>query len=295
MPIFYNKYLKIGGSCFFYKAWFDKGVRFIMDLIDNQGNFFSFNQFLQRTLVTTNFIQYQGVIECIKKLLRDTDGNLNSGVQGPIIPKVCSTLLKQKKGSQNIYNILNQNKDTPSGKTKWNQLYHIEEESWEYIFQAPFQITKCTKLRWFQTSINHRILVTNKFLHQIHIIDNSNCTFCGNCEETISHLFWSCSKTQLFLQDLAKRFKEMNIQLNLNEINFILGLYPKTTSETIQFLMLIAKYYINMCRCTQKPLNFIGYKINVQSLYQSHKEIALNNNDIQNFLKAWNPFQQLIG
>ena len=87
----------------------------------------------------------------------------------------------------------------------------------------------------------------------------------------------------------------MDVQLDLNEISFILGLYPKSTSEILQLLMLIAKYYINMCRCTNKPLNFMGYKVNVQSLYQSHKEIALNNNEIQKILHAWSPFQKLIG
>ena len=266
-----------------------------MDLIDNQGKFYNFHSFIEKTSVNTNFIQYQGVIECIKKVLRDANGDLRSDVQGPIIPKFISTLLKQNKGSQNIYNILNKNKETPSGKIKWNQLYNINEESWEYIFQAPFQISQCTKLRWFQVTINHRVLATNKFLYQINIKDSSKCTFCGAFEETISHLFWSCTKTQHFLRDLVKRFEEMDVQLDLNEISFILGLYPKSTSEILQLLMLIAKYYINMCRCTNKPLNFMGYKVNVQSLYQSHKEIALNNNEIQNFLHAWSPFQKLIG
>ena len=73
-------------------------------------------------------------------------------------------ILKQKKGSQNIYIILNKNKDEPTGKCKWNEIYIIDEKSWEYIFQAPFMITKCTKLRWLQTTINHRILTTNKLL-----------------------------------------------------------------------------------------------------------------------------------
>ena len=55
---------------------------------------------------------------------------------------------------------------------KWNRLYHIGEKSWEYIFTAPFKITKCTKLRWFQTCINHKILVTHKFLYQLNTIDS---------------------------------------------------------------------------------------------------------------------------
>ena len=81
---------------------------------------------------------------------------------GPILPKAIKSILKQKKGSQNIYIVLNKNNDAPSGKNRWNHLYNIDEKSWEYIFLAPFKLTKCKKLRWFQTCINHKILVTNK-------------------------------------------------------------------------------------------------------------------------------------
>ena len=65
----------------------------------------------------------------------------------PIIPKVMYIILQQKKGSQTIYTILNQNKDEPTGKYKWNEIDTTDEKFWEYIFQAPFMITKCTKLR----------------------------------------------------------------------------------------------------------------------------------------------------
>ena len=48
-----------------------------------------------------------------------------------------------------------------------------------YIFMAPFKIIKCTKLRWFQTGIHYKILVTNKFLYQLKTIDSHNCSFCS--------------------------------------------------------------------------------------------------------------------
>ena len=186
---------------------------------------------------------------------------------GPIIPKVMYIILKHKKGSQNIYTILNQNKDEPTGKCKWNEIYTIDEKSWEYIFQAPFMITKCTKLRWFQTTINHRLLKTNKLLFQMNLIDSPKCSFCGNDDETIGHLLWKCSKTQSFIQEMVRRFQDMSITLNLDEKTFILGSFPKTTSFVIQFLMLVAKYYINMNRSAHKHLNFLEYKINVHSLF----------------------------
>lgn len=109
-------------------------------------------------------------------------------MQGLITPKLISTLLKQNKGSYSINNILKTKKKT-SGKNKWNQLYSINEESWEYICQATFQISKCTKLRWLQMTGNHRKLITNNFLYHIIVKDSSKCKFCGAFEKTIPHLF----------------------------------------------------------------------------------------------------------
>ena len=75
------------------------------------------------------------------------------------------------------------------------------------IFMAPFKITKCSKLRCFQTCINHKIFVTNNFLYQINTVDSPNCYFCSTNEETIAHLFW---KTQHLV---TEKFQEMSIHL----------------------------------------------------------------------------------
>ena len=195
--------------------------------MDNQGNFLDLKAFNQSTSINTNFLQYQGVIECLKKLLKNKETHIDSNMIGPIVPKLVHTILKQRKGSHNIYEVLNQNTEEPTGKIKWNQLYHLNENAWEHIFLAPFKLTKCTKLRWFQTCINHRILVTNKFLFQIKVIDSPKCSFCGDTEETIDHVLWNCLKTKRFLQELTERFQEMRISLNLNEVTFILGNFPQ--------------------------------------------------------------------
>lgn len=293
-PLFYNTNLTVGGKSFFYKSWFDKGIGYIRDLIDNEGNFLEFKVFVQNTAIHTNFLQYQGVIDCLKKFLKKKGGYIKNNMFGPIIPKLIYTISKQKKGSQNIYNILNQNKDDPTGKIKWNQIYHIEEKSWQYIFEAPFKITRCTKLRWFQTTINHRIFTTNKLLFQMNLKDSPKCFFCGNNNETLEHLFWKCPKTQLFIQDMKRKFHELSITLNLDEETFILGNFPKTISNIIQFLMLVARYYIGMNRSTNRPLNFLEYRINVQSLFLSLREMAVQNNELMEFLQAWRPFKDLL-
>ena len=49
-----------------------------------------------------------------------------------------------------------------------------------------------------------------------------------------------------------------------------------------------------MSKGTIKRLTFLEYKINVQSLFQGHKEIALQNNKLQIFVDAWAPFKNLF-
>ena len=41
-----------------------------------------------------------------------------------------------------MYNILNQNKDVPTGKITWNKVYNITDEDWDHINLFPFNITK---------------------------------------------------------------------------------------------------------------------------------------------------------
>ena len=106
--------------------------------------------------------------------------------------------------------------------------------------------------------------------------------------------FWKCSKTQQFLKEVTEKIQEMNISLILNENNFILGNFPPNTSNSLQILMLVARYYINMYRGAHKHLTFLEYKINVQSLFTGLREIAIQRNELQNFLDAWAPFKNLL-
>ena len=145
--------------------------------------------------VQSYFIQFTGVIACITKFMKENRVKIEKK-PGPIFPSLIEVIQKQKKGSQNIYLILNKNDDIPTGKIKWNQIYEIPDQSWVYIYKSPYQLTKCTKLRWFQTSINHRILPTNHLLNKMNISDDPKCTFCGEENETISHLLWNCLHTK---------------------------------------------------------------------------------------------------
>ena len=66
-----------------------------------------------------------------------------------------------------MYQILDQNKDTLTGKLTWNKAYNIINIDWAKIYLFPFEKTTYSAVRGFQISINHKIMVTNEILHNM--------------------------------------------------------------------------------------------------------------------------------
>ena len=164
-PLWLNNKVKVGGSSIFYKHWFKKGIIFIHDLLDSNGQFFSLN-YIQNTLgIKTNFIEYQGLINSIISS-RDNLGILQQGhnITRPNRPIEIKILMWDKKGGQLFYKILTDNTTSPSSQTKWqNELLLLDPLPWKKIYNIPYKVTKDPTLRWFQYRLTHRILSTNTF------------------------------------------------------------------------------------------------------------------------------------
>ena len=60
-----------------------------------------------------------------------------------------------------MYNELNKNYDEPTSKRRWNEKCNFSDQEWKKIYDYPFSIIRYPAIKWFQTSINHTILVTN--------------------------------------------------------------------------------------------------------------------------------------
>ena len=149
-------------------------------------------------------------------------------------------------------------------------------------------------IQWFQTSINHNILVTNSLLFKIKLKNNTFCYYCHQREETITHLFWQCDKIQQFLKELIQWLKSENIQCDISEEYFILGLMKNNISEILRFIKLLAKYYIYITRCNQQILLLDVYKRKLRLMFKIYMDIFISNNKLVEFLEDWRPYQELI-
>lgn len=292
-PLFYNRNITVGGICTFYQTWHKKGLVFLNDLIKENCHFYTHQEVIGKIGISINLLQYQGLVSSVKAYLKKIKVTLSHKEKEPFIPSHIQPFLVQQTGAQTLYNILNKNNAIPTSKLAWNEKYDIQEEEWKSIFEFPFKITKYPAIQWFQTCINHNILVTNSLLFKMKLKADPLCYYCHQQKETITHLFWSCSIVQQFITNLQGWLDSFNINSDISEKSFIFGV-EKSISKTLNSIVLYAKYYIYITRCNQQILHLDVYKKKLLQFYKIHMEIYLSNNKLEEFYEDWKPFQSLI-
>ena len=80
--ICYNSLISIDHRPFFYKSWFDAGVKQAKDLMDTNGTFFTYNAFLSKYRIKTNFLSYHGVLTVLRRYKETFSPHINKTMKG---------------------------------------------------------------------------------------------------------------------------------------------------------------------------------------------------------------------
>ena len=169
VPIWQNCMIKVGGSAVFYKNWIENGNILINDLLDVTGELINYNTFRKQFSISTNVLQFEGLIRSIRKYISTFNFDpFQFRQDNPTCPFPLSCILKTKKGCRNLYDKLVIKDKLPSSIIKWQtELNPNQMLDWSKLLELPFKSTKDTNLRWLQMRINHRILGTNYLLSKI--------------------------------------------------------------------------------------------------------------------------------
>ena len=79
--IWHNSLITIEKKPFFYQSWFNAGIQKVVDLLNKDGSFFSFDEFLKKFKVKTNYLEYFKVISALrqyKKMCLPIDDSVGS-------------------------------------------------------------------------------------------------------------------------------------------------------------------------------------------------------------------------
>ena len=293
-PIFFNENILVGRKPVFISTWYNKEVTLVNDLVKDNGDFYTESEFKNIFHVKTNFIQYQGIVNAIKSFANKNNITFNTKCISPIQPSIFSCITKSKRGCQDIYKILNNNKDEPTSKLKWQQIYTIDEQTWDKIFNSPFSNKLSSQQQWLQTRINHRILPCKKYLHTLKLIENSSCSSCDQ-EETLIHMLWTCPATQSFLNKIKTWFSAINVKCSFNERSFIFNTNIGTNmSKTELAIVIEIKYYIFSTKRLNGTLSTTAFKNRLKYTLLALKEIATQNGNLDSFKAQWNILYNIL-
>ena len=190
LPVWYNFNFKIGGKSFLDKSYLNRGILCINDFMNECGNFYTQQEFQNKYLFTTNFLQYNNIIHCFRTFLDSlTISHKSIKEVNPLQPLFIKMMNKSIKGCRMFYDTLVYRSNNIISKSKWIRDLDINVLNWKNTYKLPFNILKDTKLQWFQYKINHRILGTNQLLFKMGLRQDDLCTFCASASESILHNF----------------------------------------------------------------------------------------------------------
>ena len=76
--IWHNSLIRIKNRPFFYKSWFNTGVKEIRDLLDAEQNVISYNTFTAQYNSKTNYLEYYKAVSALKHFRKKCSSNLNN-------------------------------------------------------------------------------------------------------------------------------------------------------------------------------------------------------------------------
>ena len=136
--------------------------------------------------------------------------------------------------------------------------------------------------------------ILNSTLHEFEIIQNLvHCRlsmfFLQRESETVQHFFYDCSYSISFWKDFEVYYLSLTKQqIHLNLKDILIGLLTPEL-PLLNYLLLIAKIYLWVCRRNKELPSIRGFKSKskVKLKYETEKHICIKNNNLDMFRKKW--------
>ena len=285
--VWHNDDFKLNNKDIFIQSWFDKGLNFVYDFMNDDMSVLSLQSLNEKFNINMPFTIYYNLTLKIKEMIKNKQLKIP---HRPIIPRYLSIILSEKKGCRKIYaNFIstNSNINKPKHQVKWERVLTLSEDfNWNKHFSIIYKVTKDTKLHWFQFRIFHRILATNSYLYTIHKVNSESCTFCQREKETITHLFWECQHVTIFRNEFLIWLDSRNLHnLRIEPQDLMFG--KTEASDAINLTLILFKQFIYKQRQLNKVPNLAGFLSYLKQYQKVEQKIFQYKLQIDKFLTRW--------
>ena len=295
-----NNHITVQNKPILWKSWLKRNIKIIGDLLDNEGNFLSLDDLNMKYQVNCNFIQHMRIRQAIphswRLLISARKTTTNKTKLNIYINKADRTIDFLNSKTKDIYWLLvdgTTKLTTLNCVKRWHEIYNIDSDIWNNMFKIPFKACRETHLQSFQYRITQRILPCNTWLFKLKVSDTENCTYslCHSDEkDTIQHFLVNCEPVQIFWKNFISWWNKLNIsklQPPMEE-NIVLG-FPIINDEDIvlNFCLILAKYFIYICKRNQTSLSFISYLRKLKNKVLIEENIHKSHGTFSKFCVTW--------
>ena len=288
--IWFSDYTKFRTSII--KQWYQKGLRFLADLFNEDTGQIHTKQTLQdKYEIRMTFLCYSSLIRSLPSTVNSITATKE---HGPIMPLRMNLVINSIKFSRIAYNTFVESKQREISRAnvrireKWlKDIGVFEEHSLIDIIKA----TASTRVRVFHYKLVNRILSTNKYLKLISVEADDSCTFCARESETLVHMYWHCPKVQDYINSIKTDILEQyHIDLCISPK---IWFFPVNLRAMETCIISLAKMVIFEARLKKTPPN-IAHLINkIRWEVEVEHNIARLSNEQKLFENKWGPIKDI--
>jgi hypothetical protein len=198
--ICYNSFLKVGDKLISQHQWNHENIKYIQDILNNDGTIMSQLELQKKYSVTINTLFYNSLRASIplkwKKLLKQDPNILHYSIQ--LGYKVWhNTEIKdlEELTTKLTYGILIEAiQERATSENKWHNDLNIDidEDRWTEIYVNAQSMTTDVRMITFNFKVTHRILACRKKLKIWKITDTEICNKCNQEIDTVQHHLINC-------------------------------------------------------------------------------------------------------
>ena len=277
--IWNNRNIKINNRPVYWKTWHNQGITYISDLKLDTNVFLTYDQFISKYNIKTNFLQYYGLINSVKKYNLSNSVSMGGVPSIRIIKTIEGNIIDMNKAkSKDFYKELILGKcHEPTMLNRLTLSLNVNEQQVYESLPLNKKSTSEPRLLEFQYKILNGYLAVGTTLEKWNIKSSNKCRYC-NEEDTIFHCLFLCSETHKWIIEIQNYLRSVSINFeNVNLQKYILGSYD----EALNVLLLVIKHYIWKVRHfeTKFNINSLLYEIHKRYLcdigYMSSKRLKL--------------------
>lgn len=309
--IWFNSKIRINHKPIFIRRAWLSGLRFVKDLLEEEGSFLSYANFCAKFGNVLNFVELMGLIKTIPKCWKDTlqtspasesEYDSDSNVRDIVDTSKPKELQYDKLGLKitNIvynYSVLNENKLVPIYE-KWvtkmnnNGDTMVSFKAFVKCFKDLYSLTPSPKHRSFQFRLLHRRLFFNEILYKFKLVDSPRCSYCEIHYETLDHLMVECEITKTFWRKFQGWFECLtDTEITLSPCKILLNNFENIPyAAFLNTALLCAKQFIFVRKCLDKSINFYIFKDELKLIMKMERDKALQTRKHKKFCKKWHLF-----